>query len=101
MVRVRYTALAKLFALIVFGFFILPSLFRIFNQPNVPSNDSPRNDFGPIAPQEDHGAKRLVDDEVIKINFKQETKKPKNVFVSEYIAVVVLIVVTQTYIRTI
>lgn len=57
MVRVRYTALAKLFAIIVFAFFILPSLFRIFNQPALPLDESD-NQFGPGLPNENKEVKR-------------------------------------------
>jgi hypothetical protein len=57
MVRVRYTALAKLFAIIVFAFFILPSLFRIFNHPALPLDESD-NQFGPGLPNENKEVKR-------------------------------------------
>jgi len=65
MVRVRYTALAKLFALVIFGFFILPSLFRILNQQSVPLDESANLEFGPNAPQENalNPNKRILKEE--------------------------------------
>lgn len=61
MVRVRYTALAKLFALVVFAFFILPSLFRIFNNQATGPLDETGNEFGPVHSNND-ALKRNLDD---------------------------------------
>ena len=48
MVRVKYSLLVKLAAFVIFAYFVIPSLFRISNQPSGPLDDVSNNEFGNV-----------------------------------------------------
>ena len=70
MVRVKYSLLVKLAAFVVFAYFVIPSLFKISNQPSGPLDDSSNKEFGFAKNNHEHKRNAEVKNDIV--NFISE-----------------------------